>query len=62
MSLIVDHEEHLLKALADTSASSSIILETFTSATFPFIKIGDTLATWSKMSGKFTTSKTWICL
>jgi hypothetical protein len=33
---IVNNEEHLLRALADTDASSSIILEVYTSA--PFIK------------------------
>jgi hypothetical protein len=41
VSLIVNNEEHLLRALADTGASSSIILESYTSATFPFIKIDD---------------------
>jgi hypothetical protein len=30
--LIVNNEEHLLRALADTGASSSIILEAYTSA------------------------------
>jgi hypothetical protein len=38
VSLIVNHEEHLLRALADTGASSSIILEAYTSGTLPFIK------------------------
>jgi hypothetical protein len=52
VSLIVNNEEHLLRALADTSASS-IILETYTSA--PFIKTDDNnTTTWSKMGGKFT--------
>jgi hypothetical protein len=37
VSLIVNSEEHLLRALADTGASSSIILEAYTSA--PFIKL-----------------------
>jgi hypothetical protein len=37
VSLIVNDEEHLLRALADVGASSSI-LEAYTSATFPFIK------------------------
>jgi hypothetical protein len=32
VSLIVNNEEHLLRALADTGASSSIILEAYTSA------------------------------
>jgi hypothetical protein len=51
--------EHLLKALADTAASSSIILEPYTSA--PFIKTDDsntTTTSWSTMGGKFTTTKT----
>jgi hypothetical protein len=37
--LFVNHEEHLLRALTDTGASSSVILEAFTSA--PFIKTDD---------------------
>jgi hypothetical protein len=46
--LIVHNEEHLIKALADTGASSSIILEAYTSA--PFIKIDESNATtWSTM-------------
>jgi predicted TIM-barrel enzyme len=44
VSLIVNNEEHLLKALADTGASgSSIILEAYTSA--PFIKTYDSNTT-----------------
>jgi hypothetical protein len=39
MALIVNNEEHLLRALADTGASSSIILEAYTSS--PFIKTDD---------------------
>jgi hypothetical protein len=46
VSLIVNNEEHLLRVLADTGASSSIILEAYTSAPF------------STMGGKFTTTKT----
>jgi hypothetical protein len=43
--------------LADTGASSSIILEAYTSATF--IKTDDSnTTTWSTMVGKFTTNKT----
>jgi hypothetical protein len=61
VSLIVSNEEHLLRALADTGASSSIILEAYTSSTF--IKIDDSnKTTLSTMSGKFTTNKTGICL
>jgi hypothetical protein len=57
VSLIVNNEEHLLRALADTGASSSIILEAYTSA--PFIKTDDSnTTTWSTMGGKFTTNKT----
>jgi hypothetical protein len=57
VSLIVNNEEHLLRALADTGASSSIVLEAYTSA--PFIKTDDSNTnTWSIMGGKFTTTKT----
>jgi hypothetical protein len=57
VSVIVNNEEHLLRALADTGASSSIILEAYTSA--PFIKTDDSnTTTWSTMGGKFTTTKT----
>jgi hypothetical protein len=57
VSLIVINEEHLLKTLADTGASSSIILEAFNSALF--IKKDDSsIITWSTMGVKFTTTKT----
>jgi hypothetical protein len=47
MSLIVNHEEHLFRALADTGASS-IILEEYTSS--PFIKTNDSnISAWSTM-------------
>jgi hypothetical protein len=66
VSLIVNNEEHLLRALADTgasSSSSSIILEAYTSAPLPFIKTDDNnTTTWSTMGGKFTTTKTGVCL
>jgi hypothetical protein len=59
VSLIVNNEKHLLRVLADTGASSSIILEAYTSVTFPFIKNDDNnTTTWSTMGGKFTTNKT----
>jgi hypothetical protein len=59
VSLIVNNEKHLLRALADTGASSSIILEAYNSAIFPFIKTDDkNTTTWSTMGGKFTTTKT----
>jgi hypothetical protein len=46
VSLIVNNEEHMLRALADTGASSSIIIEAYTSA--PFIKIDNSnTTTWS---------------
>jgi hypothetical protein len=54
-------EEHLLRALGNSGANSSIILEAYTSD--PFIKPDDiNKNTWSKMDGKFTTTKTEICL
>jgi hypothetical protein len=59
VSLIFNNEEHLLRALADTGASSSIILEAYTSAISPFIKTDDSnTTTWSTIGGKFTTTKT----
>jgi hypothetical protein len=55
----INNEEHLLRALADTGASSNIILEAYTLA--PFIKTDDSnIAIWSTMGGKFTTTKTEI--
>jgi hypothetical protein len=63
VSLIVNNEENLLRALADTGASSSSILEAYTSATLPFIKTDDNNTnTCSTMGGKFNTTKTGICL
>jgi DNA gyrase/topoisomerase IV subunit A len=57
VSLNVNHEEHLLRALADTGASSSIILEAHTSKLF--IKNNDdNKTTWSTMGGQFITDKT----
>jgi hypothetical protein len=53
--LIVNNEELLLKDVADTGDSSSIILEVYTSA--QFIKTDDSnTTTWSTMAGKFTTA------
>jgi hypothetical protein len=58
---MANNEEHLLRALNDTGSSSSIILEAYTSA--PFIKTNDNnTTTWSAIGGKFTTTKTGICL
>jgi hypothetical protein len=45
VSLIVNNKEHLLRALADTGASSSSILEAYTSAISPFIKTDDSNTT-----------------
>jgi hypothetical protein len=57
VSLIVINEEHLLRVLADTGASSSIILEAYTSV--PCIKADDNnTITWGTMGGKFTATKT----
>jgi hypothetical protein len=61
MSLIVNNEEHLLRVLADTGASNSIILEAYTKD--PFIKTDDNnTTTWSTMGDNFTTTKTGISL
>jgi Leu/Phe-tRNA-protein transferase len=63
VSLIVNNEEYLLRVLANTGASSSIILEAYTSAIFPFIKSYDNdTITWSIPGGKFTTTKTGMML
>ena len=57
VSLNVNHEEHVLRALADTGASSSIILEDYTSKNL--IKQDKaSKTTWSTMNGQFTTEKT----
>jgi hypothetical protein len=57
VSLIVNNEDHLLRALDDTGASSSIILEVYTSN--PFIKTSDSkTTTWSTVGGNFTTTET----
>jgi hypothetical protein len=57
VSLIVDNEQHLFRALADTGASSRFILEAYTSA--PLIKTDDNnTTTWSTVGGQFTTTKT----
>jgi hypothetical protein len=49
----------MLKVLDGTGASSSIVLETYTSSAF--IKTDDsTTSTWNTKGGKFTTTKTGI--
>jgi hypothetical protein len=62
VSLIVNNEEYLLRALDDTGArSSSSILEAYTSDLF--IKTDDSnTTTWSTMGGKFTKTKTGMML
>jgi hypothetical protein len=56
-SLNVNHEEHVLRALADTGASSSIILEAYTSK--DLIKDNEeNKTTSSTRSGQFTTDTT----
>jgi hypothetical protein len=60
-SFIVNNEDHLLRALADTGTSNSIILEAYNSV--PFFKADDNNSTTlSTMGGKFTTTKTGIFL
>jgi hypothetical protein len=57
VSLIVNHEECMLRALFDTSTNISIILDGYTSDLF--IKTDDSnTTTWSTSGGKFTTYKT----
>ena len=56
MSLTVNQEEHLLRALADTGASSSIILEPYASR--HLIKNDESKTTLITMGGLFTTDKT----
>jgi hypothetical protein len=59
VTLNVHHEEHVLRALADTGAGSSIILKDYTSK--DIIKQDkDNKTTWSTMNGQFTTDKTGI--
>jgi hypothetical protein len=61
VSLIFKNEEYLLKEIVDTGASSSIILDAYTSA--PLIKTDDSNTTiWSTMGGKFNTAETGILL
>ena len=57
VSLQINNEEHLLRALADTGASSSIILDVYTSK--QFIKTDKSNKTTSSTMGvQFTTDKT----
>jgi uncharacterized protein YfbU (UPF0304 family) len=60
VTLNVNHEEHVLRALADTGASSNIILETYTSKDSIKQNIDNNKTTWSTMNGQFTSDKTGI--
>ena len=56
MSLNVNHEDHLIRLLADICSSSSTILETYTSKQHS--KHDDSnKTTWSKIGGQFTTDR-----
>jgi hypothetical protein len=56
VSPIFNHEEHLLRVLADTGTNSSIILDAYTLA--PFIQTDDSnTTTWNSLGGKYTTNK-----
>jgi hypothetical protein len=61
VSLIINNEEHLLKALADSGASSSIILEDYTSKNL-IQRDKSNQTTWSTMGGQFTTDKTGLVI
>jgi Aspartyl protease len=56
VSLKINNKEYLLQALADSGASSSIIIEDYTSKNL--IHRDKNQTTWSTMSGQFTTDKT----
>jgi hypothetical protein len=57
VSLNINNEEQLLRALADTGASSSIILEGYTSKNL-MQRDKSNQTTWSTMGGQFITNKT----
>jgi transposase InsO family protein len=59
VTLKVKHEEYVLRALADTGASSSIILEAYISKDVIKHKNGNK-TTWNTMGGQFTTDKTGV--
>jgi hypothetical protein len=59
-SLIVNHEEHLMKSVSGIGASSSIF-EVYASALSINTDDSNT-TTWSTMGGTFTTTKTGIYL
>jgi predicted aspartyl protease len=57
VTLNINLDEQVLRALADTGASSSIILEAYTSKNI--IKQNkENKTTWCTMNGQFTTDKT----
>jgi hypothetical protein len=57
VTLNVNHEEHVLRALADTGASSSIILEAYISKDVRKHN-KDIKSTWSTMGGQFRNERT----
>jgi len=59
VTLKVKHEEYVLRALADTGASSSIILEAYVSKDVIKHRNGNK-TTWNTMGGQFTTDKTGV--
>jgi hypothetical protein len=59
VTLNVNHEEHVLSALADTGASSSIILKAYTSKDFNR-QNKDNKISWHTMGGHFYSWKDWI--
>jgi hypothetical protein len=56
VSLQLNNKEHLLKALADSGASSSIILEAYTSRNL-IKRDKSNQTTWSTIGGQFTADK-----
>ena len=56
VSLNVNHEEHVLRALADTGASSSIILEAYASKDLSK-QNKDSKTTWITVNGQFKLKK-----
>jgi len=61
VSLQLNNEEHLLRALADSGASSSIILEAYASKK-AIQTDTNSQTTWSTMGGQFTTDKTGLVI
>jgi hypothetical protein len=59
VTLNVNHEEHMLRALADTGASNNIIHKDYTSKNIIKHNNNDT-TTWSIMNAHFTTDKSGI--